>query len=51
MKYFVQEFSDKERSERNFCLYCGICTDIEDIDILQELHFVLEMVQTEGNTI
>ena len=39
MKYFLQEFSEKERSERNFCLYCGICTDIEDIDILRELHF------------
>ena len=38
MKYFLQEFSEKERFERNFCLYCGICTDIKDIDILRELH-------------
>lgn len=39
MRYFLQEFSEKERFEKNFCLYCGICTDIEDMDILRELHF------------
>jgi hypothetical protein len=35
----LQEFSEKERFEKNFCLYCGICTDIKDMDILLELHF------------
>jgi heterodisulfide reductase subunit C len=33
-KFFLQEFSEKERFEKNFCLYCGICTDIKDMDIL-----------------
>jgi len=39
MKYFLQEFSTKERFKKNFCLYSGICTDIEDMNILRELHF------------
>lgn len=39
MKYFLQESSEKERTERNFYLFCGICTNIEDIYILRELHF------------
>lgn len=38
MKYFLQDFTEKERIGKNFCLVCGVLTDTRDMCVLKEVH-------------
>lgn len=36
--YFIQDFTKSKYKDYEFCLHCGVRTDIRDMDILKELH-------------